>query len=134
VVLYFDNGTGQVDYGQPIRSMRIWPCLQDKAGWGLSRFGEGDFGYDWAGGIGFGRGSFGRGEFGVDADIVEFMSPALEAGTYRFGVKVVDRNGNKSGASETGTITVIRVVRPAQRLGVELFEKDTNQLVLEVES
>ncbi len=57
--VYCDNGTGQVDYGQPIGGMRIWPCQQDKAGWGLSRFGESDFGYDWSAGTGFGRGSFG---------------------------------------------------------------------------
>ena len=88
---------------------------------GLARFGEGDFGYEWAGGVGFGRGGFGLGEFGVDADIIEWVSPALEAGVYRFGVKVIDERGNESAASETEEVTVIPAARPANEIKCVVF-------------
>ncbi len=70
----------------------------------------------------------------MDADIIEWTSPALGAGTYKFGVKVRDRSGNESAANETGAITVIPAARPAEGVDVEAFEKDTNRLVLEVGS
>ena len=130
--VYFDGGSGEIDYGQPIGEGHVWACRQDKAGFGLARFGDGDFGYEWAGGVGLGKGNFGAGEFGVDADIIEWVSPALEAGVYRFGVKVFDEAGNESEASETGDVTVIPAARPANELSVVSFDEDTNELVLEV--
>jgi hypothetical protein len=131
--VYFDNGTGVVDYEHPIGGGQVWGCWQDKAGFGLAMFGEGDFGYEWAGGVGFGIGGFGLGEFGVDADVIEWVSPALDAGTYRFGVKVIDERGNESAASETGEVVVIPAARPARGLDVLSFEETTNALMLEVE-
>jgi hypothetical protein len=130
--VYFDGGSGEVDYGRPIGTGPVWGCWQDKAGFGLVRFGEGDFGYEWAGGVGFGRGGFALGEFGVDADIIEWTSPALEAGVYRFGVRVIDEKGNGSVVSETGEVTVIPAARPANELNVLSFDEGTNAMVLEV--
>lgn len=130
--IYCNGGTGEIDYEQAIGEGPVWACRQDKAGFGLSRFGEGDFGYEWSGGVGFGRGSFGLGEFGVDADIIEWVSPTLEAGVYRFGVKIVDEKGNESAASETGDVTVIPAARPAGGLSVMSFNEATNELVLGV--
>jgi hypothetical protein len=132
--VYFDGGSGEIDYENPIGGGQIWACLQDKAGFGLARFGEGDFGMEWAGGVGFGRGGFGLGEFGVDADVIEWVSPVLEAGTYRFGVKVFDEMGNESAASETGGVTVIPSARPASKASVVSFKADENELVIGVES
>ena len=45
--IYFDNGTGIIDYNQPLsdRPLRIWPAWQDKTGFGMCRFGTGDFGF-----------------------------------------------------------------------------------------
>jgi len=128
--VYYDGGSGNIDYEQPIGTGRIWASQEDKAGFGLAGFGEGDWGYEWAGGIGFGRGNFGSGEFGVDADVIEWVSPALEAGVYRFVVKVIDERGNESAASETGEITVIPAARPANELNVRNFDKETNEMVL----
>ena len=132
--IYYDNGTGTVDYYQPLsdRSIRIWPAWQDKAGFGMSRFGVGDFGYDSAGAVGFGKGSFGQGQFGLDADTIEWMSPPLAAGVYKFGVKITDGAGNKSSASETEPITVIPAARPAEQVSIYSFDKQTNELVLSV--
>ena len=132
--IYFDNGMGDVDYNQPLTDspIRIWPAWQDKAGFGMGGFGAGDFGYDSAAAIGFGKGSFGHGHFGLDADTIEWVSPPLPASVYKFGVKVIDGRGNESNASETEPITVIPAARPAERLSISSFDKQTNQLVLSV--
>ncbi len=129
--VYYDKGMGDIDYGEAIGEGSVWGCRQDKGGFGLARFGEGDFGYEWSAGVGFGRGSFALGEFGVDADIIEWVSSALEASVYRFAVKTVDENGNESIASETGDITVIPAAKPASGLDVLSFDKGANVLALE---
>ncbi len=130
--IYFDNGTGGIDYATPLNDAPIplWPCWQDKAGFGLAQFGTGDFGYDAAAAIGFGKGVFGRGQFGLDADTIEWISPALPLGAYRFGVKVVDAQGNDSLASETGPISIVPAARPAARLDVVTFDEQTHELTL----
>lgn len=132
--IYFDNGTGVVDYSQPLsnRSIRIWPAWQEKAGFGMSRLGAGDFGFDSAAAVGFGKGSFGQGQFGLDADTIEWTSPPLMAGIYKFGVKITDGAGNKSSASETEPITVIPAARPAEQVSISSFDKQTNELVLNI--
>jgi hypothetical protein len=131
--IYFDNGTGEIDYDNPLTSspIRIWPAWQDKAGFGMSRFGAGDFGYDSAAAIGFGKGSFGRGEFGLDADTIGWVSGPLQAGAYKFAVKVSDTVGNET-SSETGQITVTPAAKPAERVNIASFDKEINQLVLDV--
>ncbi len=132
--IYFDNGTGVIDYSQPLsdRAIRIWPAWQDKTGFGMSRFGAGDFGYDSAAAVGFGKGSFGQGQFGLDADTIEWTSPPLMAGVYKFGVKTTDGAGNQSSASETEPITVIPAARPAEQVSITSFDKQTNELVLNI--
>jgi len=133
--IYFDNGTGEVDYGTPLTNspIRIWPAWQDKAGFGMGRFGVGDFGYESAAAVGFGKGSFGYGQFGLDADTIEWISPPLQAGVYKFGVKIIDGAGSQSSVSETEPITVIPAARPAERVSISSFDKQTNQLVLEIQ-
>ncbi len=133
--IYFDNGTGEVDYDTPLTNspIKIWPAWQDKAGFGMSKFSMDDFGYGSAAAVGFGNGSFGHGQFGLDADTIEWVSPPLQAGVYMFGVKVIDERGNESNASETEPITVIPAARPAERLSISSFNKQTNQLVLKIE-
>jgi len=49
--VYYNGGAGEIDYEQAIGEGLVWVSRQDKAGFGLSRFGEGDFGYEWAGGV-----------------------------------------------------------------------------------
>lgn len=132
--IYFDNGTSVVDYNQPLsnESIRIWPAWQYKAGFGMSGFGGSDFGYDSAGAVGFGKGSYGQGQFGLDADTIEWTSPPLTAGVYKFGVKITDGAGNKSSASETEPIVVIPAARPAEQVSILSFDKQTNELILSV--
>ncbi len=134
IQIYFDNGTGEIDYENSLTVLpiRVWPMWQDKAGFGMSRFGVSDFGYDSSAAVGFGKGVFGRGEFGLDADTIEWLSPSLQAGVYKFTVKVTDRAGNQSSGSETGSVTVVPAARPAERVSISSFDKQTNQLVLSV--
>ena len=132
--IYFDRGTGEIDYSEPLsdQPIRIWPSRQDKAGFGMSRFGAGDFGYDSAAAVGFGKGSFSNGQFGLDADGIEWLSPPLSAGVYRFAVRVADSAGNESVASESGEVAVIPGARPAEHVSISSFDKVTNRLVLSV--
>jgi hypothetical protein len=132
--IYFDNGTGEIDYDNPLNGLpiRVWPVWQDKAGFGMSRFGASDFGYDSAAAIGFGKGSFGNGQFGLDADTFEWVSPPMQAGVYKFAVRITNAVGKESNSSETGQITVIPAARPAEQVSISSFDKQTNQLVLNV--
>jgi hypothetical protein len=132
--VYFDNGGGQIDYEQPLNAspIAIWPCPQDKAGFGMAEFGASDFGYDSAASVGFGKGSFANGQFGLDADTIEWVSPLLPLGSYRFGVKIQDSRGNEGTASETDPIPVIPPARPAAALSITAFDLQTNQLTLSI--
>jgi hypothetical protein len=134
--IYFDNGTGEIDYDNPLTDspIEVWSAWQDKAGFAMSRFGAGDFGYDSAAAVGFGKGSFANGQFGLDADTIEWTSPPLQAGVYKFGIKVTDKAGKQSSASETEPITVTPAARPAEKLSISSFDSQTNQLVLDVEN
>jgi hypothetical protein len=133
VDIYFDNGTGEINYDNALTDcpIAVWPAWQDKAGFGMSRFGRCDFGYDGAAAVGLGKGSFGRGWFGFDADTFEWVSGPLQAGVYKFAVKITDRAGNKS-VIETSQVTVILAARPAEKLSISSFDKLTNQLVLSI--
>jgi hypothetical protein len=134
IEIYSDNGTGQIDYSRSLcgSAFRIWPKWQDKAGFGLGRFGSGDFGFDGGCSVGFGKGRFGEGQFGFDADTIEWVSEQLEAGVYKFAVRVIDEMGNQSVAAETEEIFVNTAARPAGQISVFSFDKQTNQLVLSV--
>lgn len=129
---YFDFGSGQVDYGQPISKepLCIWPSRQDKGGFGLAVFGAGEFGYE--AGIGFGRGNFGKGEFGFDADETVFETSELSAGNYRFGVELTDVFGIRSEAVESQSVTMIPIAQPPEGLSVNYYDKQQDKLVLTV--
>ena len=132
--IYYDSGTGQINYAVPLNAapIPIWPCMQDKAGFGLSQLGMGDFGYDSATSIGFGKGALGSGQFGLDADTSEWLSPVLPLGTYRFGVRIADASGNEGPAAETTSITAVPAIRPAVGLVVKTFDELTNGLTLSI--
>jgi hypothetical protein len=132
--IYFDGGSGEIDYGNPLNNspLRIWSAWQDKAGFGMSRFGEGDFGRDCAAAIGFGKGSFGDGQFGLDADTFEWVSFPLQAGIYKFALKITDEAGNESISSETIQVIVIPAAKPAEQVSIFSFDKQANQLFLNI--
>ncbi|MBN1974201.1 MAG: hypothetical protein JW787_11215 [Sedimentisphaerales bacterium] len=134
IQVYSDNGTGQIDYENPISdtAIQVWPNWQDKSGFGMSRFGYADFGYDASAAVGFGKGCFGKNQFGIDADTIEWTSPVLFAGNYKLAVVVFDKSGNKSAAVETETITIIPAAEPAEKLEILSYNKQTNELVLKI--
>ena len=98
----------------------------------MSRFGVSDFGYDSAAAVGFGKGSFGNGQFGLDADTFEWTSPPMNAGVYKFAVKITDGVGNESSCSETRQVTVTPATKPAEQVSISSFDEQTNQLVLSI--
>jgi len=132
--IYFDAGTGEIDYDNPLNDspIRIWPAWQYKAGFGMSCFGRSDLGYDSSAAAGFGRGDFGQVWFGFDADTFDWTGPQLPAGVYRFAVIITDELGNKSEPIETGPITITPLPKPAENLGISSFDKQMNQLVLKI--
>jgi hypothetical protein len=133
IQIYSDKGTGQIDYNNPVSDfIRIWPNWQDKAGFGMSRFGFSDFGYDSAAAVGFGKGCFGKNQFGIDSDLIEWTSPVLSAGVYKFAVVVFDKAGHRSSAVETEPITIIPQAKPARMLEVSSYDKQTNELILKI--
>jgi hypothetical protein len=129
---------GNVDYylqGSRLnrRDIKIHPELADKGGFGLSCFGRSDFGYDGSAAIGFGKGNFGIGWFGFDSDMLCWQSGQFQAGNYKFNIKVTDSSGNKTQETiETEQITVIPPARPAERLEVKSFDRQSGKLVLEI--
>jgi hypothetical protein len=132
--IYHDGGTGQIDYATAVDGapIPIWPCRQDKAGFAVAQFGTGDFGYDSAAAIGFGKGALGLGQFGLDADFLEWISPSLPLGRYRFGVRITDAFGNAGPAFETDAVPVVPGAKPAAGLDVASFDPQTNQLTLTI--
>ncbi len=131
--IFFDNGTGEIDYGSALNEMplRIWPSWLDKAGFAMAGFGLNDFGYDGAAAVGFAKGSFGNSMFGFDADTIEWISPSLPAGIYKFAVRITDPAGCLS-ISETRQVTVTPLAKPVEHLSIASFNKQTNQLVLKI--
>jgi hypothetical protein len=132
--VYSDGGDGEIDYDTVVNTepIKLWPAWQDKGGFGLSRFGRSDFGFDGSAAVGFGNGSFGYGEYGFDADLIVWDSDELETGLYQFGVKVMDRFGNYSDTSETGEILVVRSAQPAEALEVDSYDQEQDELLLSV--
>jgi hypothetical protein len=132
--IYSDGGTGEVDWSEPISEgpIPIWQAWQDKGGFGMSEFGLSDFGHDGAAATGFGKGVFGYGMFGFDAEAVLWVSEPLARGVYRFGVRILDSAGRQVRCGETEEITVIPAAKPASSVEIHSFDKETNQLVLEI--
>ena len=109
--LYWDSGTGEIDYSEPLAERAVWSDPLAKWGWGLDAFGKGDFGYSGTAAAGWGRGSFGEGEFGFDAELLTFKSGSLAGGDYQFALRLSDAVGNLD-AGEVEIVSVnIRIRR-----------------------
>jgi len=132
--VYSNGGAGQVDHQEPItrEPVRLWASREDKGGFGLSRFGKSDFGYDGSASVGFGLGGFGCGEHGFDSNAANWESQELSTGVYKFSVKVTDCRGNDEiVSSETETVIIEEAV-PAEKLTVGAYDKSQNELLLSV--
>jgi hypothetical protein len=130
--VYSNGGADHVDYQQPItkKPIQLWASREDKGGFGLSRFGKSDFGYDSSASVGFGLGDFGSGEHGFDSNVANWESEELSTGVYKFGVKVTDHKGNNEIVlSETETVIIEEAV-PAEKLTISSYDKSQNELVL----
>jgi hypothetical protein len=128
---------GKVDYyleGNRLnkRSIKIQPESADKGGFGMSCFGSSDFGFDGSASPGFGNGNFGLGWFGFDACLLCWQSRQLQAGNYKFAIKITDDLGNTTDEQETQTVTVIPPAQPAEGLTIKSFDKQNGKLVFQV--
>jgi len=133
--IFYDAGSGEIDYDQPLNDcpIQIWPSWMDKAGFAMAGFGLSDFGWDGAAAVGFGKGIFGGAAFGLDADTLEWISQPLPAGSYKFGVTILDQAGNESAATEVGPVTVTPAAKAAEGLTILSFNTQTNELVLQIQ-
>jgi hypothetical protein len=114
------------------RSIKIQTEFADKGGFGLSSFAMSDFGYDGSAAPGLGKGNFGFGWFGFDCDMLCWQSGQLEAGRYKFDIKITDNLGNTAdGHIETETETIIPPAMPAKELKVKSFDRQSGKLILE---
>ena len=130
--VFWDAGSGSINFQKPLEIIKIWPAEFDKWGWGLDKLGMGDFGYSGTGAIGWGRGSFGNGQFGFDADIMRFQSRPLEAGKYQFAVGLTDGPGNlNEGQSAQYTIRIDPVPN-APNLAIESYNEQNDTLKLKI--
>ncbi len=131
--VYSNNGAGAVDYDAAASGeIENWRAWQDKGGWGLSRFGLSDFGFDGSAAVGFGLGVFGRGEFGFDADWIQWVSGELANGLYKLGVKVADAFGNESGGVESDEVAIVRAAGGVDEIAVESYDENTDELVIDL--
>ena len=129
--VYSDNGSGEIDYESPVTQdgILLWPSWQDKAGFGVGRFGVGDFGFDGCGAVGLGLGVFGKGEFGFDADEISWVSGELETGRYKFAVETTDQSGRAgSNPVESEQVVLIRAAQPGDSLEIDSYDKEVDEI------
>ncbi|PKL43527.1 MAG: hypothetical protein CVV39_08535, partial [Planctomycetes bacterium HGW-Planctomycetes-1] len=114
------------------RGVKIQLDFTDKGGFGLSSFGNSDFGYDGSAAIGFGKGDFGLGWFGFDTDLLCWQSGQLQADRYKFDIKITDNMGNTADERQTEQMTIIPPPTPAEKLTIKFFDKQNGKLILQV--
>ena len=133
--VYMDSEGGGIDSeSNPLADdVAIWPVWQEKGGFGLSRFGRSDFGFDGSACVGFGRGVFGGGEFGFDADEIRWISDEIDSGRYEFAVRVADRAGNTYAEMVSDEALVVRQAKGAGRLRLDSYDKSSGAISFKVE-
>ena len=130
--VYWNSGSDEIDYDNPLVVQDIWHGAAEKWGWGLDAFGKGDFGYSGTGAIGWERGSFGLGEFGFDADKVQFQSDSLALGRYKFAVRLSDGLGNLDEGEITTLTLSIDPIPASPNVSIEGYDDESDELVLNV--
>ena len=133
--VYSDGGCGEIDYESPVtqEGILLWPSWQDKAGFGIGRFGVGDFGFEGCATVGLGLGMFGKGEFGFDADEICWISGELEAGQYKFAVETTDQSGRVcSSPVESEQVVLIRAAQPGKSLEIDSYDKGIDEIEFSV--
>jgi len=130
--VYWNGGSGQIDYSEPLATQTIWNDPVEKWGWGLDGFGRGDFGYSGTGAAGWGCGSFAEGEFGFDAEVMCFESESLTLGEYKFAIGLADAQDNIEQEEISVEEFFIDPLPVAPGLAVESYDEQSDQLVLEI--
>lgn len=132
VKVYWDFGSGTIDYSEELGERVVWLEEAEKWGWGLDGFGKGDFGYSGTGAVGWGKGSFGDGEFGFDGDVLTYRSQAIDPGKYKFDLRLMDGLGNLD-AGGSGVVEVfVDPIQPSGELEIESYDDSSNSLMLKI--
>ena len=130
--VYWDFGSGVIDFSEALGERVVWLEEAEKWGWGLDGFGVGDFGYSGTGAVGLGKGSFGEGEFGFDADVLRYRSGGLDPGKYRFDVRLVDGVGNMDAGGSGEVEVFVDPILVSGELEIESYDEISNGLVLKI--
>lgn len=131
--VYSNSGDGEINLTGPVnsKSIPLWASCHDKTGFGMSSFGNSDFGYDGSAALGFGMGSLGDGDFGFDSDVLIWQSQELTSGKYSYAIKVSDGSGICSDEVVVcEDVVVIAGATCADELRGESYDRQTNTLVL----
>lgn len=128
--LFSNAGHGEIDFASPLLP-RPLPLFAPgtKIGLGFGAFGRHDFGFDSARAPGLGLSLFGLDQFGFDTDAVEWLSPPLPPGSFRFALVCYDALGNAAPPIETA---VNILAPPAPLAACQLALDDQQRLVITV--
>jgi hypothetical protein len=131
--IFYDAGTGVIDYSKPLncRPIRLWRDEYEKAGFGLADMASCDFGFDGAAAPGLGLGSFGLAVHGFDAATDYWQSDQLPAGQYRFAVRFTI-SGAQNIVELAPVVVRSRVLNPCCITAVSL-DGATGRLILRLE-
>ena len=130
--IYWDAGSGVIDTDNPLDQVLIWSDERDKWGWGLDRFGRGDFGYSGTGAPGWGLGVLGQGEFGFDAEMMAYESDELLGGRYKFALRLFDTRGTPQQDELEIFEVFIDPIPEAPMLIIDSYNPVSDTLVLQV--
>lgn len=102
VQVYSDFGGGEIDTDRPLlqRPFGLFPTDVKPAGWGVDPFGEVPFAGGTPGAVdgGWGREAFAEATFAESEDLIEVTVYVPDAcGLHKFGVQVLDAEGNPQG-------------------------------------
>lgn len=130
--VYWNSGSGEIDYNQALTTQTVWQMVCEKWGWGLDAMGRGDFGFSGTGAPGCGRGSFGKGEFGFDAELQSFQSESLSTGTYQFAVRLSDAFDNHIAQNDVTCQISVDSLPNAATLAIESYDEQLDSLSLNI--
>ena len=110
--VFSDGRTGAVDYATPLNESPIPARPGGQAPWG------------------YGCGGYGLGGYGRSAARYEWMTAALEPGTWLFGVVAVDAAGNRLATAAETAAAVSPVPRPPGDFHVDSYDSENRVATL----
>ncbi|MEX2672513.1 MAG: hypothetical protein WD294_10425 [Phycisphaeraceae bacterium] len=104
--------------GVAVQTQPMWGPLEARSGFG-GLFGFDAFGISTATGVGLGLGEFGAGAVGSDGTAWRWEADDLPSGEHTLAVEVRDANGELLTSPSEQVVTIERLPRPAQAIGID---------------